>query len=101
MVSRGNLSCNGSDEIPKRIHEIRARIHHMADCLLHEVREGVVRLTLNRPGRRNALSRELLSELDGAIEAIGDDRSARVVVLGGNGPVFSSGHDLAEMAGLD
>ena len=73
----------------------------MADCLLQEVREGVVRLTLNRPARRNALSRELLAELDQAIEAIAGDRKARVVVLGGNGPVFSSGHDLAEMAGMD
>ena len=73
----------------------------MADCLLQEVREGIVRLTLNRPARRNALSRELLAELDQAIEAIAGDRKARVVVLGGNGPVFSSGHDLAEMAGFD
>src|SRR4051812_32429581 len=73
----------------------------MADCLLQEVREGVVRLTLNRPARRNALSRELLSELDHAIESIAGDRTARVVVLGGNGPIYSSGHDLAEMAGFD
>src|SRR4051794_26447421 len=73
----------------------------MADCLLHEVREGVARLTLNRPQRRNALSRELISELDRALHTIAGDRKARVVVLGGNGPVFSSGHDLAELTGLD
>ena len=73
----------------------------MADCLLQEVREGIVRLMLNRPARRNALSRELLAELDQAIETIAGDGTARVVVLGGNGPVFSSGHDLAEMAGFE
>jgi enoyl-CoA hydratase/carnithine racemase len=72
----------------------------MAECLIHESQGGVVRLTLNRPERRNALSRELLLRLAEAIDAIGADRSARVVIVAGNGPVFCSGHDLAEMAGL-
>jgi enoyl-CoA hydratase/carnithine racemase len=71
----------------------------MADCLIHESQGSVVRLTLNRPERRNALSIELLSRLEDAIGAIRADRSARVVVLAGNGPVFSSGHDLAEIVG--
>jgi enoyl-CoA hydratase/carnithine racemase len=73
----------------------------MADYLLHEARDGVVRLTLNRAERRNALSRELLSELDRALSRLAGDHTARVVVIAANGPVFSAGHDLAEMAGLD
>lgn len=71
----------------------------MADCLIHDSQKGIVRLTLNRPERRNALSFELLSHLDRGIRALASDPSARVVVIAGNGPVFSSGHDLAEMAG--
>jgi enoyl-CoA hydratase/carnithine racemase len=71
----------------------------MAGCLLFQSQEGVVRLTLNRPERRNALSRELLSELERAIHKVQSDRSRRVVVIAGNGPVFCSGHDLAELAG--
>lgn len=71
----------------------------MSDCLNQDSRGGVVRLTLNRPERRNALSFEILSQMDRAIRAIASDRSARVVVIAGNGPVFSSGHDLAEMVG--
>jgi len=71
----------------------------MADCLIHESRGGVIRLTLNRPQRRNALSRELLLRLEDSLGAIRSDRSARVVVLAGAGPIFSSGHDLAELAG--
>ncbi len=71
----------------------------MADCLLHDSREGVIRITLNRPERRNALSRELLLRLEESMRAIRSDRSARVVVLAGNGPVFSSGHDLGELVG--
>jgi enoyl-CoA hydratase/carnithine racemase len=60
---------------------------------------GVVRLTLNRPQRRNALSRSLLGRLEEALAALADDRQARVVVLAARGPVFSSGHDLSEMVG--
>jgi enoyl-CoA hydratase/carnithine racemase len=71
----------------------------MADCLIYESKEGVIRLSLNRPERRNALSRELLLRLEDCQGAIRSDRSARVVVLAGEGPVFSSGHDLSELTG--
>jgi enoyl-CoA hydratase/carnithine racemase len=60
---------------------------------------GVVTLTLDRPERRNALSEGLLARLEGALEAIAGDASARVVVIAANGPVFSAGHDLSEMVG--
>src|SRR5512132_3956817 len=60
---------------------------------------GVVHLTLDRPERRNALSRALLGQIEGAIAAIAADASARVVVIGSKGPVFCSGHDLGEMTG--
>src|SRR5512143_478627 len=60
---------------------------------------GVVHLTLDRPERRNALSRALLGQLEEAIAAIAADASARVVVIGSRGPVFCSGHDLGEMTG--
>jgi enoyl-CoA hydratase/carnithine racemase len=60
---------------------------------------GVVHLVLNRPERRNALSRALLGRLEDAIAAVAADASARAVVIGSNGPVFCSGHDLGEMVG--
>jgi len=67
--------------------------------LLVEASGGVVRLTLNRPQRRNALSEALLEELGGALDRIAADRSARVIVLAAAGPVFCAGHDLSEMVG--
>jgi enoyl-CoA hydratase/carnithine racemase len=70
-----------------------------APILLHETAGGVCRLTLNRPDKRNALSQELLSELDTLLPQLAADRTIRVVVLAANGPVFSSGHDLKEMTG--
>ena len=57
-------------------------------------------ITMNRPQRRNALSVAHMRELIAAFGEIGDS-DAVGVVLGGNGPVFSSGHDLAEVAGTD
>jgi enoyl-CoA hydratase/carnithine racemase len=60
---------------------------------------GVVRLTLNRPQKRNALSHELLAALLAELDRLATDSSARVLVLGAAGPVFCSGHDLGEMIG--
>jgi enoyl-CoA hydratase/carnithine racemase len=60
---------------------------------------NIVRLTLDRPERRNALSRGLIANLEEALAAIEADLAARVVVIGARGPVFCSGHDLSEMVG--
>jgi enoyl-CoA hydratase/carnithine racemase len=60
---------------------------------------GVVRLTLNRPERRNALSRSLLGRMEEALAELAEDAAARVVVLAARGSVFCSGHDLGEMTG--
>ncbi len=71
----------------------------MTDHLTVESEGAIVRLTLNRPEKRNALSFDLLTQLEAAIEGIAADGDARVVVLGSRGPVFCSGHDLGEMVG--
>ena len=67
--------------------------------LVVEIDGAVARLVLNRPERRNALSRALLSELDEALGRLAGDHAVRIVVLAGRGPVFCAGHDLAEMVG--
>lgn len=54
----------------------------------------IVRILLNRPDVRNAQSRGLLVELDDAFMQAERDDQVRVVILGGLGPMFSSGHDL-------
>ena len=66
----------------------------MSSNLLLESDGSVVRFTLNRPEKRNALSFGLLSQLESAVRAIAADPIARVVVLGATGPAFCSGHDL-------
>jgi enoyl-CoA hydratase/carnithine racemase len=57
-------------------------------------------ITMNRPQRRNALSLEHMRELITAFGEVGNG-DARGIVLAGNGPVFSAGHDFADMAGAD
>jgi len=57
-------------------------------------------ITMNRPARRNSLSLAHMRELITAFREIGDS-DALGIVLAGNGPVFSSGHDLAEVADGD
>ena len=71
----------------------------MSNILIMESDAGVIRLTLNRPEKRNALSHVLLTQLERCLERIAADSNARVVVIGSTGPVFCSGHDLAEMVG--
>lgn len=58
---------------------------------------GVLRLTLNVPGKKNALTDVLRAELRGAIAAAQDDDSVRSIVLSGAGGSFSSGGDISAM----
>lgn len=64
-----------------------------------EDRDGVAWLTLDRPQAYNALSMQLMADLQAALDAIAADRSVRVVVLAGAGRGFCAGHDLKEMRG--
>ena len=57
-------------------------------------------VTMRRPERRNALSEAHLRELLHAFRAVGAGK-ARGAVLAAQGPVFSAGHDFADMAGRD
>ncbi len=67
------------------------------NTILVEAGDAVGVVTLNRAEKRNALSLEAMRELTAAFEAIGADRSVKVVILRGLGPAFSAGHDLREM----
>jgi enoyl-CoA hydratase len=62
----------------------------------YEELEGgeVVRILLNRPDTRNAQNRGLLVDLDDAMGRAEEDDQVRVIILGGVGPLFSSGHDM-------
>src|SRR2546430_7946856 len=60
--------------------------------------DGVVLLTLALPERRNAMTGELTSAFGAAIDALRPDRSARCVVVTGEGSAFCAGGDLSWIA---
>jgi enoyl-CoA hydratase len=67
-----------------------------ADLVLREPTSWGVRLTLNRPAKLNAISRELREALTAAIEEATNDDRVRVIALAGAGRAFCSGYDLSE-----
>src|SRR6184192_4546462 len=62
---------------------------------------GLAIVTMNRPERRNALSEAHMTELTRAFRTLGEAGEARAIVLAAAGPVFSSGHDFADMVERD
>jgi methylglutaconyl-CoA hydratase len=62
--------------------------------LLVEKKDGVARVTLNRPEVRNAFDDELILSLTKAFTDVKNDDAIRVMVLAGNGPAFCAGADL-------
>ena len=62
-----------------------------------QVHQHTATVTLNRPEKRNALSRELIAELRQALDDLHQEHRVRGVVLAGAGSAFCAGMDLAEM----
>lgn len=67
------------------------------DIKLLKFSDGVVSLALNRPGKRNALSENMIKELVTAIRIIDKDEDCRLIKLEGEGEVFCAGGDLEWM----
>jgi enoyl-CoA hydratase len=59
----------------------------------------IARVMFNRPETRNAQNRGMLVELDDAFRLAEADDAVRVILFGGHGPVFSSGHDVGSKVG--
>jgi methylglutaconyl-CoA hydratase len=70
----------------------------MSESILNSVvTGGIARVTINRPHKRNALTRELIEQMLAAVRSIRDDQSVRLLVLAAEGTVFCAGMDLGEM----
>ena len=65
-----------------------------------DVDDGVAVLTLDRPGRLNAIGSDTVALLHDALDAIEADPAVRVVVVTGEGRAFSAGADITELDGL-
>ena len=65
--------------------------------IIYAVGEGIARITLNRPEKRNALNDELIAGLKDALRRADHDETLRAVILAGAGSDFCSGADLEEL----
>ena len=65
--------------------------------LERSVTGAVLHLTMNAPEKLNALSDEMLAELQSTLDEVAMDRSIRVITLAGAGKAFCAGHDLKQM----
>jgi enoyl-CoA hydratase len=73
----------------------------MNDLVLRENKHGAAILTLNRPDKLNALSKDVFEALDAHVEAIArETRKIGLVILRGAGGNFSAGYDMFEVAAL-
>jgi enoyl-CoA hydratase/carnithine racemase len=79
------------------VNDEQSRMQSNYEYIHVESSDAIVRVTLNRPERRNALSLALMRELNACLHDIGNSQEARAVIVAAAGPVFSAGHDLSEM----
>jgi len=65
--------------------------------ILEKQENGIITLTLNRPELLNSLSESMITKLQRKLDAIAENKDARLVILQGAGKAFCAGHDLKEM----
>jgi enoyl-CoA hydratase len=70
-------------------------VDRIFDTLLIEQVDRVLRITVNRPDRRNALNRALQTDLIDAVEGAASDPSVHAVIIRGAGRSFCSGYDVS------
>ncbi|KAG9280737.1 enoyl-CoA hydratase domain-containing protein 3, mitochondrial [Astyanax mexicanus] len=69
----------------------------VSSLTIREQEDGIRRIILNNPKKRNALSLAMLNSLREDILTDLDNNNLRVIIISAQGPVFSSGHDLKEL----
>ena len=58
---------------------------------------GIFRITLNNPKNHNALSEDMMFNIQSALDEAASDKKIRVIIISADGPTFSAGHDLKEL----
>src|ERR687892_1015645 len=76
----------------------QAQGHSAFDTLQIEREDAIEWLTLNRPERLNALSRQMCDDLQAYFEGLYTDPSVRIVIMRGAGRAFCAGYDLLDAA---
>jgi enoyl-CoA hydratase/carnithine racemase len=72
----------------------------MTNHVLVSIEDSVLRLTLNRPDKKNALTREMYSALADALNNAAGNPDVRAILLGAHGDAFTAGNDLADFGAV-
>ena len=70
------------------------------NTLKYQVKDGIATITLDRPGKKNALSPELFRELSACLDEASGNREVAALIITGGENVFSAGMDVSEMVKL-
>lgn len=73
----------------------------MSDHILIEKSGGVLTLTMNRPDKKNALTRAMYQSMGEAIDQAAFDKDVRCILIQANGDMFTAGNDLADFAAVN
>ncbi|MFW9867879.1 MAG: enoyl-CoA hydratase [Candidatus Thorarchaeota archaeon] len=73
----------------------------MSEHIITKLEKGVLHIILNRPEKRNALTRSMYAGIAEGINKAGLDKNARVILIYGNGKCFCAGNDLRDFQDLD
>src|SRR5882757_6174654 len=73
----------------------------MTDHVLSDVAGGVLTLTLNRPEKKNALTRAMYQALGDAIDGAAAAADVRCILIQAEGDVFTAGNDLGDFAAIN
>ena len=72
----------------------------MSKSVLYEQDKRIVKITLNRPDTRNALSEDIIDELVNSLKKADKDKNVGCIILTGAGKSFSSGGNLQEIKNM-
>ena len=74
----------------------------MYNTLLTNLEDGIFTITINRPEKLNALNKEVMSELNSALDEVADNKDVQSAIITGSGSkAFVAGADISEFKGLD
>lgn len=73
----------------------------MSEHVIRETSEGVLTLTLNRPDKKNALTRDMYQALGDAIDQAEFDRDVHCVLIQAEGDMFTAGNDISDFAAVN
>ena len=67
----------------------------MSNLIIEDVKDNILKITLNNPSQQNTLSLEFINDLKKIFENADSNDEIKVIILSSSGKVFSAGHNLS------